>query len=116
MMELPKCPICLQNYDSDAILGYSVCLLKLPQRFHQTIRCPACTLLVWFPPQCPSVLLWSDEFYSEWKDWKPFWWMKERKEVGGKLIILILPKDNYHIDNNLIFLLCSSSITLTVDL
>ncbi|XP_062101266.1 uncharacterized protein LOC133807123 [Humulus lupulus] len=64
-MELPECPVCLQNYDGDATIprvlacGHSVCeacLVKLPQRYPQTIRCPACTQLVKFPPQGPSVL------------------------------------------------------------
>ncbi|KAM6601624.1 hypothetical protein CsatA_021233 [Cannabis sativa] len=64
-MELPECPVCLQNYDGHATIprvlgcGHSVCevcLLKLPPRFPQTIRCPACTQLVKFPPQGPSVL------------------------------------------------------------
>ena len=57
--------MCLQNYDGDSTIprvlacGHSaceVCLLKLPQRYPQTIRCPACTQLVKFPPQGPSVL------------------------------------------------------------
>ncbi|PON91546.1 Guanine nucleotide-binding protein, beta subunit [Trema orientale] len=64
-MELPECPVCLQNYDGDSTIprvlacGHSACqdcLLKLPQRYAQTIRCPACTQLVKFPPQGPSVL------------------------------------------------------------
>lgn len=64
-MELPECPVCLQSYDGDATIprvlgcGHSACeacLARLPQRYPQTIRCPACTQLVKFPPQGPSVL------------------------------------------------------------
>lgn len=64
-MELPECPVCLQNYDGDSTVprvlscGHSACescLSKLPERFPLTIRCPACTQLVKFPPQGPSVL------------------------------------------------------------
>lgn len=65
MMESPECPVCLQNYDGEYTIprvlacGHSTCeacLSKLPQRFSHTIRCPACTLLVKFPPQGPSAL------------------------------------------------------------
>lgn len=64
-MESPECPVCLQNYDGEYIIprvlacGHSVCeacLVKLPQRFAHTVRCPACTQLVKFPPQGPSGL------------------------------------------------------------
>ncbi|KAL5559676.1 hypothetical protein UlMin_035887 [Ulmus minor] len=60
-----ECPVCLENYDGDDTIprvlacGHSVCeacLSKLPQRFPQTIRCPACTQLVNYPPQGPSFL------------------------------------------------------------
>ncbi|XP_042495059.1 uncharacterized protein LOC122074291 [Macadamia integrifolia] len=126
-MELPECPVCLQVYNSDDTVprvlpcGHSACeacLKQLPQRFSNTIRCPACTQLVKYPEfQGPSALpknidllsfinsqspknttpsqssnqtqthlnrsradapkrreffprlLWSEEFYSNWKDW-----------------------------------------------
>nr|XP_048332569.1 protein translocase subunit SECA2, chloroplastic isoform X3 [Ziziphus jujuba var. spinosa] len=64
-MEWPECPVCLQNYDGEYTIprvlacGHSTCescLSKLPQRFSNTIRCPACTQLVKFPPQGPSAL------------------------------------------------------------
>ncbi|OWM85120.1 hypothetical protein CDL15_Pgr027907 [Punica granatum] len=54
----PECPVCLQVYDgSDTVprvlpCGHSACqscLGQLPERFPQTIRCPACTQLVKFP-------------------------------------------------------------------
>lgn len=112
--------MCLQNYDGEFTIprvlacGHSVCqvcLAKLPYAYAQTIRCPACTQLVKYPPQGPSALpknidllsycisqnpaeksnssdarklknvslnegasdflprFWSEEFYSEWKDW-----------------------------------------------
>ncbi|XP_062021330.1 uncharacterized protein LOC133737868 [Rosa rugosa] len=120
--ELPECPVCLQNYDGASTIprvlgcGHSaceVCLAKLPHRYPETIRCPACTQLVKYPqngaaalpknidllslslslspPQNPNPnsddprkprqqsadeevfkflpRLWSDEFYSAWKDW-----------------------------------------------
>ncbi|XP_027339248.1 protein translocase subunit SECA2, chloroplastic isoform X2 [Abrus precatorius] len=59
-MELPECPVCLQSYDDrDAVprvlsCGHSVCeacLVELPQRYPNTIRCPACTQLVKYPSQ-----------------------------------------------------------------
>ncbi|ESW09462.1 hypothetical protein PHAVU_009G129300 [Phaseolus vulgaris] len=59
-MELPECPVCLQSFDDrDAIprvlsCGHSVCeacLAELPQRYPNTIRCPACTQLVKYPSQ-----------------------------------------------------------------
>ncbi|KAK4742172.1 hypothetical protein SAY87_000173 [Trapa incisa] len=62
----PECPVCLQVYDvSDTVprvlpCGHSACescLGQLPQKFPQTIRCPACTQLVKFPsPRGPSSL------------------------------------------------------------
>ncbi|KAF3447034.1 hypothetical protein FNV43_RR12214 [Rhamnella rubrinervis] len=63
-MESPECPVCLQNYDGYIIprvlaCGHSICeacLVKLPQRYAHTVRCPACTQLVKFPPQGPSGL------------------------------------------------------------
>nr|XP_011459806.1 PREDICTED: uncharacterized protein LOC105350103 [Fragaria vesca subsp. vesca] len=114
-MELPECPVCLQNYDGTSTIprvlgcGHSaceVCLAKLPHRYPETIRCPACTQLVKYPPNGAAALpknidllslslslsppqnpnpkprqqsaddkvfnflprLWSDEFYSTWKD------------------------------------------------
>ncbi|RDX64969.1 Protein translocase subunit SECA2, chloroplastic, partial [Mucuna pruriens] len=59
-MELPECPVCLQSFDErDAVprvlsCGHSVCeacLAELPQRYPNTIRCPACTQLVKYPSQ-----------------------------------------------------------------
>ncbi|KAJ1382559.1 Zinc finger, RING-type [Sesbania bispinosa] len=59
-MEPPECPVCLQCFnDEEAIprvlsCGHSVCeacLVELPQRYPNTIRCPACTQLVKFPSQ-----------------------------------------------------------------
>ncbi|KAI3972654.1 hypothetical protein MKX01_019312 [Papaver californicum] len=74
-MELPECPVCLQIYSNEKIkeeedeyrtvvprvlsCGHSACescLSRLPQRYSNTIRCPACTQLVHFPPQGPSSL------------------------------------------------------------
>ncbi|KAF7816817.1 protein translocase subunit SECA2, chloroplastic isoform X2 [Senna tora] len=65
-MELPECPVCLQTYnEKDTIprvlaCGHSVCeacLVELPQRYPDTIRCPACTQLVKYPTQHgPSAL------------------------------------------------------------
>ncbi|KAI3931770.1 hypothetical protein MKW98_012180 [Papaver atlanticum] len=75
-MELPECPVCLQIYSNEKIkeeedeeersvvprvlsCGHSACescLTRLPQRYSNTIRCPACTQLVHFPPQGPSSL------------------------------------------------------------
>lgn len=62
----PECPVCLQIYDGSGTVprvlpcGHSACetcLGQLPQRFPQTIRCPACTQLVKFPsPGGPSSL------------------------------------------------------------
>ncbi|KAL6211997.1 hypothetical protein ACLB2K_017220 [Fragaria x ananassa] len=115
-MELPECPVCLQNYDGASTIprvlgcGHSaceVCLARLSHRYPDTIRCPACTQLVKYPPNGAAALpknidllslslslsppqnpkpkprqqsadvkvfnflprLWSDEFYSTWKDW-----------------------------------------------
>ncbi|KAK6938360.1 WD40 repeat [Dillenia turbinata] len=56
-MELPECPACLQTYDNEDTIprvlpcGHSACepcLLQMPQRFPDTIRCPACNQLVKF--------------------------------------------------------------------
>ncbi|KAG5128125.1 hypothetical protein JHK82_028960 [Glycine max] len=53
-MESPECPVFLQSFDErDAIprvlsCGHSVCeacLAELPQRYQDTIRCPACSQL-----------------------------------------------------------------------
>lgn len=55
--ELPECPVCLQYYDDENAIprvlscGHTVCeacLVELPPRFPNTIRCPACTQLVNF--------------------------------------------------------------------
>lgn len=58
--------MCLQTYNDESTIprvlacGHSVCeacLVELPQRFPNTIRCPACTRLVSYPPQQgPSAL------------------------------------------------------------
>ncbi|KAJ0024646.1 hypothetical protein Pint_08109 [Pistacia integerrima] len=64
-MEMPECPVCLQSYDSEYTIprvlacGHTCCescLLNLPHKFPDTIRCPACTVLVKYPPQGPSSL------------------------------------------------------------
>ncbi|CAA7047832.1 unnamed protein product [Microthlaspi erraticum] len=64
-MEPPECPVCLQSFDGDCTVprvlncGHSACeecLRSLPKKFPDTIRCPACTVLVKFPPQGPSAL------------------------------------------------------------
>ncbi|CAN8292018.1 unnamed protein product [Cochlearia groenlandica] len=64
-MEPPECPVCLQSYDGDCTVprvlscGHTACedcLKNLPKKFPDTIRCPACTVLVKFPPQGPSSL------------------------------------------------------------
>ncbi|OVA05612.1 Protein translocase subunit SecA [Macleaya cordata] len=68
-LELPECPVCLQVYNNEEeevvprvlSCGHSACescLTRIPQRFPNTIRCPACTQLVHFPPhpQGPSAL------------------------------------------------------------
>ncbi|XP_052188251.1 uncharacterized protein LOC127798727 isoform X2 [Diospyros lotus] len=61
--EPPECPVCLQPYDGTSTTprvlscGHSACdncLLRLPQPFPHTVRCPACTQLVKF--QGPSSL------------------------------------------------------------
>ncbi|KAG4984125.1 hypothetical protein JHK87_028874 [Glycine soja] len=82
-MESPECPVFLQSFDErDAIprvlsCGHSVCeacLAELPQRYQDTIRCPACSQLIsnqrsttnscyYHPPFS------SHEFYVTWKDW-----------------------------------------------
>ncbi|KAI3709084.1 hypothetical protein L2E82_38833 [Cichorium intybus] len=64
--ELPECPVCLQSFDGESIIprvlacGHSTCetcLIDLPKPpFPCTIRCPACTQLVSYPPQGPSAL------------------------------------------------------------
>ncbi|MED6186302.1 hypothetical protein PIB30_065405 [Stylosanthes scabra] len=65
-MELPECPVCLERYDDQFSIprvlscGHSVCeacLVELPLRFPNTIRCPACTQLVKYSSeQGPSSL------------------------------------------------------------
>ncbi|VVA93458.1 unnamed protein product [Arabis nemorensis] len=64
-MEPPECPVCLQCYNGDCSVprvlacGHTACeecLTNLPKKFPDTIRCPACTVLVKFPPQGPSAL------------------------------------------------------------
>ncbi|CAK9327542.1 unnamed protein product [Citrullus colocynthis] len=64
-MEFPECPVCLQTYDGETTVprvlscGHSACgscLENLPQRFPETIRCPACNVLVKFPSQGASAL------------------------------------------------------------
>ncbi|KAF5749061.1 hypothetical protein HS088_TW04G01022 [Tripterygium wilfordii] len=64
-MEIPECPVCLQSYDGeDAIprvlgCGHTACescLTHLPQKYPNTVRCPACIQLVKYPPQGPSGL------------------------------------------------------------
>ncbi|CAD5313385.1 unnamed protein product [Arabidopsis thaliana] len=64
-MEEPECPVCLQSYDGESTVprvlacGHTACeecLTNLPKKFPDTIRCPACTVLVKFPPQGPSAL------------------------------------------------------------
>ncbi|CAN6880670.1 unnamed protein product [Brassica oleracea] len=65
MEEQPECPVCLQSYDGESTLprvlscGHTACeecLTNIPKKFPDTIRCPACTVLVKFPPQGPSAL------------------------------------------------------------
>lgn len=65
MEELPECPVCLQSYDDGNAIprvlscGHTVCeacLVELPQRYPNTLRCPACTQLVKYPKQGPSSL------------------------------------------------------------
>lgn len=57
--------MCLQCYDGECTVarvlacGHTACeecLKNLPKKFPDTIRCPACTVLVKFPPQGPSAL------------------------------------------------------------
>ncbi|KAL5843968.1 hypothetical protein ACOSQ4_009926 [Xanthoceras sorbifolium] len=64
-MELAECPVCLQSYNGDDTIprvlgcGHSACescLLNIPQKYPLTVRCPACTVLVKFPPQGPTFL------------------------------------------------------------
>ncbi|XP_010459881.1 PREDICTED: uncharacterized protein LOC104740860 [Camelina sativa] len=64
-MEPPECPVCLQSYDGESSVprvlscGHTACeecLTNLPKKFPDTIRCPACTVLVKFPHQGPSAL------------------------------------------------------------
>ncbi|KAJ9166701.1 hypothetical protein P3X46_021411 [Hevea brasiliensis] len=63
--DVPECPVCLQTYDGEYTIprvlacGHTTCescLKSLPQKYPQTIRCPACTQLVKFPSQGPSFL------------------------------------------------------------
>ncbi|XP_050212779.1 uncharacterized protein LOC126664434 isoform X1 [Mercurialis annua] len=63
--EIPECPVCLQNYDGENTIprvltcGHTTCescLLNLPQKYPQTIRCPSCIQLVNLPSQGPSSL------------------------------------------------------------
>ncbi|KAJ8773371.1 hypothetical protein K2173_028548 [Erythroxylum novogranatense] len=64
--ELPECPVCLQTYDGVCTIprvlacGHTACeycLINIPQKYPQTICCPACTQLVKYPsPQGPSSL------------------------------------------------------------
>ncbi|KAK3230579.1 hypothetical protein Dsin_002460 [Dipteronia sinensis] len=60
-----ECPVCLQSYNGDDTIprvlgcGHSACescLLNLPQKYTLTIRCPACNVLVKYPPQGPTSL------------------------------------------------------------
>ncbi|KAB1200523.1 F-box/WD repeat-containing protein pof1 [Morella rubra] len=64
-MESPECPVCLESYDGACAIprvlacGHTACeacLANLPQRFPQTVRCPACNQLVKYPAQGPSAL------------------------------------------------------------
>ncbi|KAK6939928.1 WD40 repeat [Dillenia turbinata] len=65
-MELPECPVCLQTYDNENTIprvlpcGHSACepcLLQIPRRFPDTIRCPACNQLIKLPQTLgPSAL------------------------------------------------------------
>lgn len=57
--------MCLQSFDGESTVprviacGHTACeecLTNLPKKFPDTIRCPACTVLVKFPPQGPSAL------------------------------------------------------------
>ncbi|KDP32850.1 hypothetical protein JCGZ_12142 [Jatropha curcas] len=63
--DVPECPVCLQTYDGECTIprvlacGHTTCescLKSLPQKYPQTIRCPACVQLVKFPSQGPSSL------------------------------------------------------------
>ncbi|XP_022748867.1 uncharacterized protein LOC111298415 isoform X1 [Durio zibethinus] len=63
--ELPECPVCLQPYDEACTIprvlacGHTVCelcLATLPQKLPGAIRCPACTVLVKYPPEGPKTL------------------------------------------------------------
>ncbi|KAE9608956.1 putative [Myosin heavy-chain] kinase transcription factor WD40-like family [Lupinus albus] len=65
-MDLPECPVCLETYNDTVSIprvlscGHSICeacLVSLPQRYPNTIRCPACTQLLKYPSdQGPSSL------------------------------------------------------------
>ncbi|CAL0319428.1 unnamed protein product [Lupinus luteus] len=65
-IDLPECPVCLETYNDTVSIprvlscGHSiceVCLVSLPQRYPNTIRCPACTQLLKYPSdQGPSSL------------------------------------------------------------
>nr|KJB29170.1 hypothetical protein B456_005G088100 [Gossypium raimondii] len=63
--DLPECPVCLQPYDGECTIprvlacGHTVCescLLNLPKKLPGAIRCPACTVLVKYPPEGPTTL------------------------------------------------------------
>ncbi|KAG4210847.1 hypothetical protein ERO13_A02G071600v2 [Gossypium hirsutum] len=63
--DLPECPVCLQPYDGACTIprvlacGHTVCescLLNLPKKLPGAIRCPACTVLVKYPPEGPTTL------------------------------------------------------------
>nr|XP_043635180.1 uncharacterized protein LOC122606284 isoform X2 [Erigeron canadensis] len=65
--EAAECPVCLQPFDGESTIprvlgcGHSTChdcLVSLPKPpfIKNTIRCPGCTQLVFYPPQGPSAL------------------------------------------------------------
>ncbi|KAK7282692.1 hypothetical protein RIF29_11669 [Crotalaria pallida] len=58
--ELPECPVCIETYNDTVSIprvlscGHSICeacLISLPQRYPNTIRCPACTQLANYSSQ-----------------------------------------------------------------
>lgn len=64
-IELPECPVCLLSYDGEYTIprvlacGHTACetcLVNLPQKYPNAIRCPACNVIVKFPPQGPPSL------------------------------------------------------------